>query len=176
MLQPCPTPHAHLGFTLLETLAALAVLGVLAALAAPSFRAMQQRWQVENAVRAMESSLVLARSEAIRTAGKVALIPASARCSTQWGCGWVIFADLNGDGVQSAGESTLQKLEAHGEVHIALDSQATALKLDRYGALVDTNSLAFAFTPVGDAQDAARQMLCVRQGWYLQKIQGTSCK
>lgn len=176
MIQPYPTPHANLGFTLLEALVVLAILGVLAALAAPSFRAMQQRWQVESAVHAMESSLVFARSEAIRTAGKVALTQASANCPTQWGCGWVIFADLNSDGVQSSDEATLQKLEGNGDVHIGLDSQATTLKLDRYGALVDANSLAFAFAPVGDTQDAARQMLCVRQGWYLQKIQGTTCK
>lgn len=58
--------HATAGFTIIELMAVVVVVGVLGALALPSFKSLMQGQQVKNASFDLYSSLVLARSEAIK--------------------------------------------------------------------------------------------------------------
>ena len=53
------------GFTAIELLVTVSVVAILAALAAPSFKPLIDRWRVRNALESMQSTLFLARSEAI---------------------------------------------------------------------------------------------------------------
>lgn len=179
MTTPPPHPASPVsGFTLVETLVTIAILSVLIALAGPSFRDIQQRWEVQSTAQAMESSLTLARSEAIRRAGKVALRQASTACTPGgWSCGWVVFSDQDGDGAQSSTEPVLQSVELSGAVQVVHGSNATAMRLDRYGVVVGASSFNFAFSPAkGGSGTASQRILCVSQGWRIKTLEGTECK
>ena len=59
------------GFTAVELLVTIAILAVLAALAAPSFAQILEKWRIRQINEALQSSLYLARSEAIKRGGNV---------------------------------------------------------------------------------------------------------
>ena len=61
-----PDARAARGFTLVELMIVLAVVAIFASLAAPSFRELTATQKVRSAVSALNESLWLARSEAIK--------------------------------------------------------------------------------------------------------------
>lgn len=177
-------PSPSWGFTLLETLVAVAVLAILLSLAAPSMRSIQLRWEVRSVSSAMESSLVLARSEAIRRAGKVVMRRMETPCAggaavDQWSCGWVVFVDLNGDGAQNNGETTLQRVDLTGVVKVEHSSQTDLLRLDRYGGVMGVaGSHSFSFAPAHDAAIAgpgSLRMVCLSPGARIKEQEGSTC-
>lgn len=169
---------------MLETLVAITVLAVLMGLAAPSMRAIQLRWEVRGASQAMESSLVLARSEAIRRAGKVAIRRLDTPCAVsgsaeQWNCGWVVFADLDGDGVQGKGDTVLQTVDLSGSVKVEHSAKAAVLRLDRYGGAIGVaGNHSFSFAPVDSTVNVGPgglRMLCLSPGARIKEQEGSTC-
>ena len=65
--------HRNGGFTAIELMVVIGILAVLAGLAGPSFTLMIESWRVRNATEALRSSLQIARSEAIKRGGMVAI-------------------------------------------------------------------------------------------------------
>jgi type IV fimbrial biogenesis protein FimT len=117
------------GFTLVELVVVIAVIALLATCATPSFVAWQRRDQIDARARALMSTLMLARSEAIKRGARVTLcrIGAARTClaagkpcdsgQSDWSCGWGLFADRAGtpvllrmqppsNGIAIAGAST----------------------------------------------------------------------
>jgi type IV fimbrial biogenesis protein FimT len=96
------------GFTLVELSVVLAVMAIVATFATPSFVAWHLRDQVDARARALMSTLVLARSEAVKRGVRVTLcrIDASRRClapgksceggTADWSCGWALFVEREG--------------------------------------------------------------------------------
>jgi type IV fimbrial biogenesis protein FimT len=96
------------GFTLVELAVVLAVIAIVATFSTPSFVVWHKRDQIDARARAMMSTLMLARSEAIRRGARVTLcrIDAARACLaagkacdggvTDWACGWALFADRDG--------------------------------------------------------------------------------
>jgi type IV fimbrial biogenesis protein FimT len=82
----------NVGFTLIEVLMVLAILVVLASIAAPSMRAFMDSQIVKTPASDLYSSLVLARSEAIKRNAAIEVVPSA----TDWAQGWRVR-------VQSAG-------------------------------------------------------------------------
>lgn len=167
---------------MVEALVTVAILAILLGLAAPSMREVQVRWQVLRAAHALDSSFGLARSEAIRRAGKVAVRKSAQSCAsslseTQWDCGWVVFADQNGDGEQASTEPTLQVVDLPGMVQVQPSFSATALQLDRYGGLQGGNQH-FALLP-SEAEStgagATKRVLCLSQGGRVRLLEGSTC-
>lgn len=77
-----------LGFTLVELLVTITVLGVIASLAVPSFREFIAAQRVKNASFNIMSALTMARSEALKRNGNVAITPTGGA----WTGGWTITA------------------------------------------------------------------------------------
>ena len=163
---------------------AITVLAVLIGLAAPSMRAIQLRWEVRGASQAMESSLVLARSEAIRRAGKVAIRRLDTPCAVsgsaeQWNCGWVVFADLDGDGVQGKGDTVLQTVDLSGSVQVEHSAKAAVLRLDRYGGAIGVaGNHSFSFAPADSTVNVGPgglRMLCLSPGARIKEQEGSAC-
>jgi type IV fimbrial biogenesis protein FimT len=112
--QPPATPAAQRrgrGFSLVELLVTLSVLGTLAALATPSFVTLLQASSLSTASNEFLGGVRLARSEALRRGGRVAMCKSAdgANCTQAggWEQGWIMFHDVDHDGERGAGEEVI---------------------------------------------------------------------
>lgn len=80
------------GFTMIEALMVLAIVAVLASITAPAMRDFIDAQVIKNPASDLYSSLVLARSEAIKRNGPVDIEPAAA----DWASGWQVKAQADG--------------------------------------------------------------------------------
>jgi type IV fimbrial biogenesis protein FimT len=78
------------GFTLVELLVGIAIIGILSAFAVPAFNNFMVNERVKNAALDVTSSLVVARSEAIKQNGTVTVTSLSG--NTAWTNGWTVKA------------------------------------------------------------------------------------
>ena len=147
------------GFTLIELLAVVAIVGVLAALVAPGMQKMILAQDVRTAASDMQTSLYFARSEAIKRASNVDVVPCSAAypptCGTgspNWKNGWIVQISgggtvlktenaLNSQLSSMAGSTITYRSDGHvtstpGTITITTanpDVQAKCLKIDLSG-------------------------------------------
>lgn len=98
------------GFTLIELMIALTIIGVLMTVAVPSFTETIKNNRLVTQVNLLAGSLALARSEAIRFGSEATVCinntqPPVPVCSgANWNEGWMVWVDINNDGVLTAGE------------------------------------------------------------------------
>jgi type IV fimbrial biogenesis protein FimT len=81
------------GFTLTELVVTLTVAAILAAVAAPSMSTMLVGNRIRTSGTDLMSALLLARSEAIKRNGQVAVQPTSGN----WSQGWIVAAVATGE-------------------------------------------------------------------------------
>nr|WP_100199492.1 GspH/FimT family protein [Acidovorax radicis] len=166
---------------MIELMVVVAITAILAALAAPSFTPIIERWRVRQSVEEMTSGLYFARSEAIKRGGGVVMVklPNSGACSLagtneDWGCGWTVFADTNGNGTQNAGEPTLQTTPLPANTNIVLPSNGGKITVDRWGAFNGISATAVRLTPVGKTiSDPASAAICVSSGGRIRTVAGS---
>jgi len=107
------TQSGSSGFTLIELLVVLAVVAILQTLAAPALTAMVNFVRLTAAVNALFSSLILARSEAIkRNSCAVVCKSVSGEASIAtggWEQGWIVFHDANNNAARDADETILSR-------------------------------------------------------------------
>jgi len=140
------------GFTLLEALLVLALLAVLLSLAAPSLQGLRHKHQMQSHAEQLQSSLLLARTEALRRQQRVTLCvresaaEAGPDCSTAgtWAQGWVVFVDGNDNGRREATEAVLQLQEALSGF-LTLQGNATVNRYISYGPQGRSQSVTGAF-------------------------------
>jgi type IV fimbrial biogenesis protein FimT len=110
--------RAEQGLTLIELLVTLAIAAVLLASAAPPMSRLLHSVNLSTTSNALLSSLRLARSEALRRGARVAMCRSSdgASCATAggWEQGWIVFHDLNANGLLDPGENLIQRVDALG--------------------------------------------------------------
>jgi type IV fimbrial biogenesis protein FimT len=187
--------RASHGFTAIELMVVVAIIAILAALAGPSFTPLIERWRVRDAAETLTSSLYYARSEAIKRGGNVIIIknPNSGECTTatnatEWGCGWRIFFDVNGNRIQDAcvpantpNECDLQVIAAPKRLALNLTDSTGSISIDRWGMHSHTDAadstpdeLAFKLMPQGkDKTDASAATLCAGRGGRIVRKKGS---
>lgn len=180
-----PTSHRRVrGFTLLEVMVVVAIMGVLAALAAPSFNPLIERWRVRQAVESMTSTLYYARSEAIKRGGGIGIqknpktTPGCTLAGTaeEWGCGWFVFLDANGNGNWNASEEILHAVTGPPNTNVIHKSGGPSIKVDRYGMMSGLNAKGFIFSPepAGISSPATRG-ICMASGGRIRVIEAVPC-
>lgn len=107
----CSENRRQHGFTMIELMVAIAILAILISLAVPSFQNIIRTNQIAAQTNSLVTSLALARSEASKRGIRVSLCARTGTgCSggTDWGAGWLVIEDRDGDGDLDAGDATLQ--------------------------------------------------------------------
>lgn len=128
------------GFTIIEILIVLSILGVLAAIGAPSLRDSLISSQVRSAASDLYGSVVLARSEAIKRAASVDIIPVS----SNWANGWTV----------QVGTTVLESHEATSNVTIT--ANASGYLTFRLDGRVSTSVRSLTLAASGSTSVAAR--------------------
>ena len=75
------------GFTLIEMLVTLSILGIMLGIGVPSFKSFAASQRVKTAAYDLTTSLMIARSEAVKRNTDVGLTPVS---PTAWASGWTV--------------------------------------------------------------------------------------
>ena len=161
------------GFTAIELMVVVAIVAVLAALAGPSFTPMIERWRVRQTAEALQSSIYLARSEAIRRNTAVTLsATASNLTQNHWELGWQIWVDRNGNGTLDNGE-LLRLFPDMGAG--TLVSNTSLVRFSGNGFLDGRQQVALVFSlqPPECAQEASRDITITPAG--RPSIVETSC-
>ncbi|TWO69168.1 prepilin-type N-terminal cleavage/methylation domain-containing protein [Caenimonas sedimenti] len=118
MNTPNPTPlrPRDRGLSLVELLVTLAIAALMMGMAAPSMAAIMNSSKLASTSNTFLAGLRLARSEAIRRGGRVAMCKSSdgVHCADAggWEQGWIIFHDPNGNSVVDPEERLIQRIEA----------------------------------------------------------------
>lgn len=100
------------GYSLIELMTVIAIAVILMSVGVPSYRYVTNSNRVTAEVNSLYMDLELARSTALERGMPVTVCPSTdhQNClssSQIWQSGWIIFSDLNGNGVVDPGEEVL---------------------------------------------------------------------
>lgn len=101
------------GFTLVELMISLAVFAIVVSFAIPNFREFIQNNRLISQTNDVISTLQLARSEAVKrrqTLTICASTNATTCNSSNWEQGWIVFVDVDADGVIDGGVDELLRV------------------------------------------------------------------
>lgn len=103
------------GFTLLELMVTIIILAIVVSFAVPSFRQTVLESRIGSQINEFSGVIALARSEATKLQGGVVSVCSStdgAACNggASWDQGWILFRDVDADGVIDNGVDQLIKV------------------------------------------------------------------
>ena len=114
--------RASRGFSLIELLTVVTVVGITVGLGVPSYKYVTNSNRVSSEVNQLLGDMQYARSEAVKQGTVVSVCPTStpvtitsttitgscAGTGANWQSGWIVFADVNGNGAVDAGDQILK--------------------------------------------------------------------
>ncbi|MHB8448277.1 MAG: GspH/FimT family pseudopilin [Rudaea sp.] len=118
-----PSAKNMRGMTLIELIFAIAIGSILCAVSLPALGSLIRSGQSRSAHNALVAALNLARSTAASRQSDISICPSrdGATCDNAiwWQNGWIVFADVNHDGVRSASETLIHVGQMHDGMAIA---------------------------------------------------------
>lgn len=169
------------GITAVELVVVLSVLAIIATLAVHSFSGLLQRWRVRQSLEAMHSAIFLARSEAIKRSGQIAMqrITDSSHCEVlpstrDWSCGWQVCMHAVGQQVCAADALVLQRFETPPGTQVLRHSLGEGIRFDRWGMPVA--GFSFSLVPQGKTvAHAGARGLCTARGGRVRVVNDPPC-
>ena len=135
------------GFTITEMLATVSVMVILMSVAAGSFNSTMSNNRVYGAQSELLASMALAKSEAMRRGLPVVVTALAPMTGNEFGGGWTIWVDTNGNGALEEGEPILRTHEALPSSVTITTGGATSVRYGTLGFLVPAASFGAAVCP-----------------------------
>ena len=132
------------GFSIIEYLATLVITAILLLMISSNFRSLVDRSRVTAAMSEFHTTILLARSEAMRRQKRVDVIPLD---SKNWGKGWLVLIDANNNQQFDTGDLLLHRSQA----------ETKGLVVD--AKLRDSKKSYLAFDPSGRPRSAASSQI-----------------
>lgn len=108
-IQPQALGQHCKGFTLVELLVTIAIGTLLLVVAVPGFVAFQRNAQLSDAASNFIAAINIARANAMKQGVNTYLVP---KIGTDWGTGWIVYADPNFNKSYDIGESVILGYDA----------------------------------------------------------------
>lgn len=174
------------GFTLIELLITMAIAAIVASLAVPSFRVLLVKRSTQAAAMALVDDMRFARTEALRRSARMSICSladnSTDTCATvakKWVNGWLVFVDVDGDGVVDAGDEIVrvQQPPANiGNIERDPNPDNTRIKFTfEANGWAKTASEGLIFTPSGSVPANSTKLVCIsNQGRPSLRAEGTS--
>ena len=184
--EPRREGHSADGFTLVELMMVLAVVAILLTVAVPSFGAIMHSSKLTSASNSLLSSMLLARSEAIKRRSRVTLCKTadgiSCAAAGGWEQGWIVFHDANDSGARESGEMVIEWMQ-HLPDSLRLTGNTTVAKYVSFVPTGVTRLVGGGFQAgtvtvcnASGASTEARQIIISSAGRArVQKVSATSC-
>lgn len=152
------------------------LVALILTLAAPSFARLARSAAISSGVNQFLADMRFARSEAVRRGGGVILCrsdePESpgAACSAGpgnqgWASGWIVFHDLDGNGVRNGDESLLRIQAPHSGIDtISTGGTPTTFRFGATGRLLAPGQIASLHFGGTGLDAEIRRVVCVSAG------------
>lgn len=143
----------------------VAIAAILMTLAAPGYQAFLLRRGVQVAMDALVEDLRYARSEAMVRSGRVSVCSSrdGAVCTSppDWMAGWIVFADVDGNGAVDTEDRVLRVRESSPYLaSLSAPSLRASIVYESTG-WARAAGRTFTFTPAQPAVGAAVRIVCV---------------
>jgi type IV fimbrial biogenesis protein FimT len=163
------------GFNLIELMVVLAVGAILLSVGTASYRYVTNSNRVSTEVNSLLGDLMLARSEAIKQGVNVITCPLSTgpTCNnvSTWQGGWMIFADVNNNGLYDTGDVLIRVQNAFTSTTdtFTSDNNVTSVTYNREGFAVGlpaTSSVNYITITLHTTPTSTQWTRCVQVNTY----------